>query len=175
MKVGKIFRDSMINRISNAMNKNSNVFVMNYTKLSGPQINTIRKDLKKIGAQMYVSRNSIIDLAFKKLEQEDLSGKVDGQTALIWTNTDSVEISKLLMKFAKEFQGISVRGGLLEGVVLKQEDVKKLSDLPSRTVLLSTLLGTMIAPATRLLGAMNGKSRDLLSILKQLSEKKGGN
>ena len=70
---------------------------------------------------------------------------------------------------------VCIAGGLLEGKELNKNDVKKLSDLPSREVLLSMLLSTIQSPLTRLAGALNAKTRDLISVLKQLSEKKGGN
>ncbi|OGX32487.1 MAG: 50S ribosomal protein L10 [Omnitrophica WOR_2 bacterium RIFCSPHIGHO2_01_FULL_48_9] len=154
---------------------NTNVFLVSYKNISGPQMNTLRKDLKKIGAQMYVSRNSLIQLALKSAEQEVLSERVKGQTALIWGNTDSAVISKLLVKFTKDFEGIALGGGLFDGKLLEKDDIKRLSELPSREVLLAMLLRTMLSPATQFAGVLNSKTRDLLSIMKQLSEKKGGN
>ena len=81
----------------------------------------------------------------------------------------------MIMEFSKDLDNVNVQGGVLDGRTLNEGDVKRLSDLPPREVLLSTLLGTIQAPLTRLAGALNAKSRDLLSILKQYSEKKGGN
>ena len=173
--VGKIFRDRMVNQIKGGVEENSNLFLLSYRNISGIQMNSLRKSLKKVGAQMYVTRNSIIQIALKGLEQKDLADRVEGQTALVWSNTDSVEVSKVLVKFTKDFQGILLKGGLLEGKLLNQGDITTLSDLPSKNVLRSILLATILAPLTRLAGAFNAKSSDLLSILKQLSEKKGGN
>ncbi|OGX26833.1 MAG: 50S ribosomal protein L10 [Omnitrophica WOR_2 bacterium RIFCSPHIGHO2_02_FULL_48_11] len=174
MKVGKIFREKMTGQVKAAVG-NTNVFLVSYKNISGPQMNTLRKDLKKIGAQMYVSRNSLIQLALKSAEQEVLSERVKGQTALIWGNTDSAVISKLLVKFTKDFEGIALGGGLFDGKLLEKDDIKRLSELPSREVLLAMLLRTMLSPATQFAGVLNSKTRDLLSIMKQLSEKKGGN
>ena len=84
-------------------------------------------------------------------------------------------VSKALFKFAEGCDGVQIRGGVLDGAVLTQTDIKRLADLPAKEVLQAQLLGTMIAPLTRLAGSLNAKTRDLLSILKQLSEKKGGN
>ena len=75
----------------------------------------------------------------------------------------------------KDFETVIVQGGLLQGKLIEQADIKKLSELPSRDVLLSMLLSAIQSPLTRLAGALNAKTRDLVSVLKQLSEKKGGN
>ena len=124
---------------------------------------------------MYVSKNSLASLALKDLEREKLAESIDGQTAFIWSDSDSVEISKILVEFAKDIDTVSVSGGLLEGKILDKDDVKRLSDLPSREILLSMLLSAIQSPLTRFAQALNAKTRDLLSVLKQLSEKKGGN
>ena len=172
--VGKLLREQMAKQVKDGVQKNSNLFLLSYSKVNGNQMSTLRKDLKKVGAQMYVTRNTIIQHAFNELDQKDLAGRIEGQTAIVWSNTDSVEVSKVLVKFVKNLQGILLKGGLLEGRILEQDDIKTLADLPSKDVLRSTLLGTMLAPLTRFAGALNAKSQDLLSILKQLSEKKGG-
>lgn len=172
-RVGQLFREQLVGNIKSNAEKNSNVFLLSYSRLSGNTINTLRKDLKKNGATMSVAKNALARLALKEIEGEELVGEVGNQTAFVWTDADSVEVSKILVNFAKECETFAVKGGLLEGRVIKESDVKRLSDLPSRQVLLAMLLGTIQAPVTRILGAMNAKSRDLLSILKQLSEKKG--
>jgi large subunit ribosomal protein L10 len=80
-----------------------------------------------------------------------------------------------LVDFVKGFEGVIVQGGLLQGRILEQEDVKRLSELPTREILLAKLLSVIQSPLNRLAMALNAKTRELLSILKQLSEKKGGN
>ena len=174
-KVGQLYREDLSNRIKEAIDHNSNVFLVSYSSLSGAQLNDFRKSLKKAGADVFVSKNSIARITLKNLKHDKLAERIKGQTALVWSSADSVQVSKILIKFAKDSENIKLQGGLLEGKILEQDDIKKLSDLPSREVLLSMLLGTIQAPLTRLAGALNAKTRDLLSILKQLSEKRGGN
>ncbi|MBF0521498.1 MAG: 50S ribosomal protein L10 [Candidatus Omnitrophica bacterium] len=172
--IGQLFREILANDIKKGINKNANVFVLSYSELSSAQICDLRKTLRKSGADIYVSKNSIARIALKDLNYEKLAEKVDQQTAFVWGNKDSVEISKILIKFEKDFETVKIKGGVLEGRVLENDDVKRLSELPSREVLLSMLLGAIQSPLTRFAGALNAKTRDLLSVLKQLSEKKGG-
>ena len=94
---------------------------------------------------------------------------------MVWGGSDSAEVSKILIDFIKTSEKVVVQGGLLQGRILEQADIKKLSELPSKEVLLATLFATIQAPLTRFAGALNAKTRDLLSVLKQLGEQKGGN
>ncbi len=175
-KVGQIFREGVVNRIRSDVEASNSVFVVSYSAISGLKMADLRKSLRASGARMNVARNSVIKVAFKGLDYPELAEKVSNRsTALVYTEAEAPAVSKALLEFAKEIETITVEGGLLDGRVLEPADVKRLADLPSKDVLFAMLLGTIQAPLTRLASALNAKSRDLLSILKQLSEKKGGN
>ncbi|HOW35940.1 MAG TPA: 50S ribosomal protein L10 [Candidatus Omnitrophota bacterium] len=172
--IGKVLRENMVNRIKSGIDKDGSIFLISYSKISSGKMNDLRKALKKAGAKMYVSKNTIAAKALKDLKQDVLADRVHGQTAFVFCTGDSVEVSKALTNFAKTCEGLLFEGGLLSGKVLEKADIKRLADLPSREALLAMLLGTIQAPLTRFAGALTGKMQDLLSILKQLSEQKGG-
>jgi large subunit ribosomal protein L10 len=174
-KVGQLYREALVNQVKKGVTENDNTFLLSYSQVSGLQMSDLRKNLKQTGANVCVTKNSVFRLALKEVEQEELSNRVSGQTALVWGGTDSAEISKILIDFIKTSENVVVQGGLLQGRILEQADVKKLSELPSREVLLATLFATIQSPLTRFAGALNAKTRDLLSVLKQLGEQKGGN
>ena len=167
-KVGQIYRENLANRIKKSVEDSSSIFLISYSHISGPKMNDLRKSLRSIGADVFVSRNTIARQALKELKQETFTERLKGQTAFIWSKSDSAEISKVLCKFIKDCETVKLQGGLLDGRVLEFDDIKRLSELPSRQVLLSILLGTMQAPLTRLAGALNAKTQELFSILKQL-------
>ncbi len=173
-RVGQIFRKGLYKNIKAGISENSGTFLVTYTALSSRQMDDFRKNMKRLGAEVFVSKNRIARLALKELSFDGLADLLSGQTAFAWSNEDAVAISKALVGFAKDWEGFQVKGGLLDGLVLSRVDVQRLADLPPKEVLQAQLLATIIAPLTRLAGALNAKSRELLSILKQYSEKKGG-
>lgn len=174
MKVGGILRKQLVSAIKDGVEKNQNTFLVSYSGISASQMNILRKDLSKKSAKMKVTKSKIARIALKDLKLEPASTNIREQVALVHADSDAAEISKILVKFSKECKGFAVQGGLLQGAFLPKEDVARLSDLPSREVLLAKLLSLIQSPATKLAYILNAKSRDLLSILKQYSEKKGG-
>ena len=174
-KVGKVLRSRLYKGIKQGIEGNQVVFLINYSAVSSSEIGTLRKDLSKIGAQMHVPQNRIAKLVLRDLKNDALADGIKGQSAFIWSNSDAVTVSKALVKFTDQFKSVDVRGGLLDGAVLAGGDVKRLSDLPAKEVLQAQLLQVILSPMTRFAGLLNAKSRDLLSILKQYGEKKGGN
>ena len=173
-RIGQVYRDKLKDNLRQAVTDSQNVFLLSYTRLSAPKISDLRRTLKKAGAQIFVSKNSLARIALKDLKHDALAERITGQTAFVWSNKDSADISKILVKFAKECVTAKLTGGLISAQIIAESDIKRLSELPSREVLLSQLLATIQAPLTRLAYVLNAKSIDVLSILKQLSEKKGG-
>jgi large subunit ribosomal protein L10 len=173
-KVGTLLREKLVHHLKDGVDYHENIFLVSYSGVSSVQLSSLRKNLRAAGANVFVSKNRIAKFALKELKLEELSGFINGQTAFIWSNTDSVEISKALVKFSELCKGFVVRGCVIGEEILGQAEVEQLSKLPSKTVLQAQLLGTILAPLTRLAYALNAKSRDLLSIMKQLSEQKGG-
>ena len=173
IKVGTLYRQRMAETVKEGVSKKSSTFVVSYRGISSAKMNILRKDLKRKKAEVLVSKTSVARIALKDAKCEDLAARIEGQMALILSNADASEVSKVLVKFAKDYEGFIVRGGVLDGAFLTEEEVKTLSDLPSREVLLAKLMGTMSAPLTRFAGALNAKTRDMISILKQKSEKGG--
>ena len=170
IKVGTLYRQRMANSIKTGVSEKSSTFVVSYRGISSAKMNILRKDLKRKKAEVLVSKTSVARIALKQAKFEDLAGRIEGQMALILSNADASEVSKVLVKFAKDYEGFIVRGGMLDGAFLTEAQVATLSNLPSREVLLAKLMGTMSAPLTRFASSLNSKTRDLISILKQKSD-----
>src|SRR5580698_9914388 len=170
-KVGTLYRQKMASSVKTGVSEKSSTFVVSYRGISSAKMNTLRKDLKRKKAEVLVSKSSVARIALKEAKHEGLADTIKGQMALILSNADASEVSKVLVNFSKSYEGFVVCGGVLDGAFLTEAQVKTLSDLPSREVLLAKLMGTMNAPLTRFAGALNAKTRELMSILQQKSEK----
>lgn len=175
MKVGRLYREKMVSTIKNGVEKKNNAFVVNYRNISSGDISALRKTLQGQKAKMVLSKGTLARIALKDSALSFVSDTLKGHTAFVWSDVDPVQVSKVLVNFAEKNETFAVRGAIVEGNPLKQADVKRLSDLPAKEVLVAQLLGTLQAPITRLARALNGKTTELILILKQLSEKKGGN
>ncbi len=174
MKVGQLYRQRIADTVQGGVTKKSNTFVVSWRGISSSKMDSLRKDLKRKKADVLISKTSIARIALKNSNYEDLAKCLNGQIAFVLSDADASEVSKILVKFATDCEGFTVQGGLFNGDILSPAQVKTLSDLPSREVLLAKFVGVLQAPVTRFAGALNAKTRDFVSILKQKSEK-GGN
>ena len=174
MRVGELYRQKIAASVKDGITKNSSAFVVSFTGISGAKMNTLRKDLRRKKADVLVAKTSVARIAFKEAKFQTLADRMEGETAFVLSDADASEISKILVKFAKDYEGFVVKGGVLDGNLLDPNQIKTLSELPPREVLLSMLLGTLLAPMSSFVRVLSAAPRDLLTVLKQKSEK-GGN
>src|SRR5271167_645779 len=98
MKVGTLYRQRMADSVTAGVSKKSSTFVVSYSGIPSAKINILRKDLKRKKAEVLVSKTSVARIALKEAKCEDLAGCIEGQMALVLSNADASEVSKILVK-----------------------------------------------------------------------------
>lgn len=148
------------------------VLVVNYTGLSVSLQQTLKSELKKVGSDMVVVKNTLIKRAGKEagFTEEMLTDEIlSGQTALIISKEDAVAPVQVIGKFAKENQIPQFKIGLVEGNVQDKEALLKISTLPTKDVLYSQVVGSLMSPMYGLVGTLNGNMQKLVYLLKEVS------
>jgi large subunit ribosomal protein L10 len=154
-----------------------------YRGLSVEQMTLLRRELKANGAVGRVVKNTLARLSVEQglaqadqAEREKFAALFTGPSFLIFAGEDVVGPSKVLAKFAKEWDKLEIKGGWFEGAFVDASGVEQLSKLPSKEELYSQLLSVISAPATqvvRLLSAPAGQLVRLLGAYKDKLEAKG--
>lgn len=157
----KIILDELLERV----NASPFVLVIEYTGMTVPQFSELRNRLSASGAECHVAKNTYMRKVFAEAGLPDTGDKLVGQTAFITGASDVAATAKVLKNFEKEFQKPGIRLGILDGALLDENQVKAIADLPSREVLLATLLGVINAPATKLLRTINEPGASLARVI----------
>lgn len=74
---------------------------------------------------------------------------MEGTTSIAICEGDPVAAAKVVAEFSKKLaaqEKFVIKSGFVDGKVISVDEVKALADLPSREVLVATVLGTLIAP-----------------------------
>jgi large subunit ribosomal protein L10 len=108
--------------------------------------------------------------AIANAELPDISEHLLGQTAFVTGESDVCGAAKTIKSFVKEFKKPEVKTGILDGDILDAAQIEALADLPSREVLLATLLGTINAPASQLVRTLNEPAASLARVIKAKNE-----
>jgi hypothetical protein len=80
-------------------------------------------------------------------------------------------VAKILKLFAAEFKIGALKIGVVDKEILSTSDVEALAELPSREILLSRLLGLLLAPATQLVRVLNEPASAFARLLSAKADK----
>jgi large subunit ribosomal protein L10 len=95
-----------------------------------------------------------------------------GPTALIYTSQDPVSVAKALTESVKKLKKTKIKGAVLEGKKISEEELKAIADLPPKEILISKMLGSLNAPAQNLVYALSGVARNLVYVLEAIRKQK---
>ena len=148
------------------------LYYTDFTGLNVKRMTELRRRLRKAGVDYVVIKNT---LALRAINDSGLTGtRLKGPTGVV-VSKDPVAAAKLLTDFAKENdQKPVMKGGLLEGAVIDQAQIKKLASMPSREQMLAELGAGLMSPMAAFVGAMNGLMYMMVGALEALKAQKEG-
>lgn len=122
------------------------LYFTDFTGLNVKRMTDLRRRFRKAGVQYVVIKNT---LALRAASASGLTGigeRLTGPTGVVLAK-DPVAAAKVLADFARENEKRpAVKGGMLDGVALTEDQIKRLATMPSREQMLAQLGGAMQAP-----------------------------
>ena len=176
-KIGRVCKEYMIKELTEKLKGSTNIFVTDCSGLSVASLGKLRANLKPSKSSYVIMKNSLGKLALKNANGDALLPFIDGTVGLVLGGADPTVISKALMSFTKESDRFKIKGGILDGQLISAADVKALSALPSREVLLARAFGGMKAPISGFVNVLNGTIGKIvyaINAIQKKKEKEGG-
>lgn len=158
----KIIVDELLDRV----NSSPFLLVIDYVGMTVPQFTELRNRLQAVGAECHVGKNRYMRIVIEEAGLPSLGDDLKGQTAFLTGQDDVCGAAKVLKNFAKEFKRPEIKSGILDGAALDTAQIEALADLPSREVLLATLLSVINAPASKLVRTINEPGSALARVIK---------
>jgi large subunit ribosomal protein L10 len=146
------------------------VFVVAYDKMTMKAISALRAEARQTGSELHVVKNTLMDIAAKNAGLEP-KGFFDGSSLVGFAHSDAASLAKALQKASKASEVFKIKGGYLDGKALEAAQVVALADLPPMPVMRAKLLGTISAPASKLVRTLAEPARQMAAVLKSYSEK----
>ncbi|MEZ4598412.1 MAG: 50S ribosomal protein L10 [Syntrophotaleaceae bacterium] len=165
-------KEKVIAEVSDLLSSAKATFLADYRGLDVEKTNQLRGELRAVGVDYRVVKNTLMRLAAKGTEAECLDKLLAGPTAVAFAQNDPAASAKVLSEFAKNNKNFELKGGALGGKLLSVDEVQALADLPSREVLLAKLLGSINAPVSNFVGVLAAVPRSLVQVLAAIQDQK---
>ena len=163
---------NIINDLNTRLNASPFLFVADYTGLKVDKFGELRNRLFTVGACCTVVKNTFLRRALAQAGLPELS-ELHGQTAIVTGDKDVAAAAKVLKNFTAEFKKPTIKTGIVDRLVVSTAQIETIADLPSRDVLLATLLGVLNAPASQLVRVLNEPASALARLLNAKAAKDG--
>jgi large subunit ribosomal protein L10 len=152
--------------------KNSQaMYLASYSGVTMKAIDGLRAKARESGAEVHVVKNTLFTLAMKNAGIEHDTELLEGSTLIGFAPQDPPALAKIFADFSKGLETVKIKGGFLGSQNLTPAEVKSLADLPSLSIMQAILLGTILAPASKLVRTLVEPARSLAAVIQAYSEK----
>ena len=148
--------------------------VTEYRGLTVAEISTIRRQLRTLGADYKVFKNTLVRRAVEGTDAEPMTAFLEGPTAIAFVEGDVSAVAKALRDLAKTSPKLLLKGGVMDGKALSAKDLIALADLPSRDVLLAQFAGALASPLRTMASLLKAVPQNFAYGLSALLDSKGG-
>jgi len=172
----KADKERVVAELTERLQTTSTLFVADYRGLSVSEIDELRTKLIEAGARFTVVKNTLTKRAAEAAGADSLLALLDGPTAIAFIEADGdmVGVAKALADTARTTKVLALRGGLLDGSPIGEEEIKSLATLPPLDVLRGQVIGAITAPLMTVVGLISAPVRDLLGLIDARIEQLGG-
>ena len=144
-----------VSKLAEEMKEAKLILLTDYRGINVADDTVLRKDLRNANATYRIIKNNITRRALAECGLEGLDEKLEGPTAVVISNEDYLEPSKIIYKYSKDNDFYQIKGGVIEGKVMTTEEIITLAKLPSRETLLSMLAGALLGNISKVAVALN--------------------
>ena len=146
----------MLEDIRQTLSETQLVVAIDYKGLSVAEITNLRRSLREKGCSCTVAKNTLMGIAIKEDSNwQPMKELLKGPNAFLFLKDDLGGGIKAYQDFQKATKKTEFRGGVMEGRLLNEDDVKAIADLPSKEELVAQIAGALNNVATKLAVALN--------------------
>lgn len=163
----------VISEIVGLLNNTSSVFLVDYSRINVEDISKLRREFLKEGVQYKVFKNTFFKRALDETGKFPLlADNLKGMTGFVFSGESVSATAKVIKKFFDDKQKFALKACYIESQYFSSDKLEELSKLPSKAEIMAGILGSIEAPISGIVGAINAVMRDLASIIDEIAKKK---
>jgi large subunit ribosomal protein L10 len=147
------------------------VYLVEYSQMNMKALEELRDKARDIGAELHVTKNTLLKLAMEQAKYDKVKLQ-EGTTMCALAFEDAPALAKIISDTAKDKkESFVVKSGYLNGQFITADQVTALADLPPLPVMRAMLLGTILAPASKLVRTLAEPGRSVAAVIKAFADK----
>nr|AUG32345.1 50S ribosomal protein L10 [Paulinella longichromatophora] len=164
-------KQQIIDELKKLLDQSEMALVLDYQGLSIKEMSDLRTRLQASNGVCKVTKNTLMRRAIDgDSSWSDLESLLTGTNAFILVKGDVGGAVKALQAFQKDTKKSETKGGLFEGKLLSQPEIKAIGELPSKEILMGQIAGALNSVATQIAIGIKEVPSGLARALKQHAE-----
>jgi large subunit ribosomal protein L10 len=171
LAISKQRKDDLVSQYSEWMTKSRALILTEYIGLTMKQLDDLRSKTRDAGGEFHIVKNTLGKVAFQNVGWELPDDFLEGSTAVGFAFKDAPALAKTMADFAKSSEFLKIKGGYLGTKPITADEIKALAELPPLPVMRAQLLGTIMAPASKLVRTLAEPARSLAAVIQAYADK----
>jgi large subunit ribosomal protein L10 len=161
-------KQQIVEELKQLLGEAEMTLVLDYQGLSTKEMTDLRTRLQASNGVCKVTKNTLMRRAIDgDRVWSSLDSLLSGTNAFILIKGDIGGAVKAVQAFQKEIKKSETKGGLFEGRLLSQDEIKAIGELPTKEVLIAQIAGAINAVTTKVAVGINEVPSGLARALKQ--------
>ena len=166
-------KSDIVSEVKEMIVKSTGIFLTNYSGNNVEDISDLRNAFRKESVKYKVFKNTLFKRAVEETGKYDkLSDHLVGMTGFAFAGDNPIAPAKIIKKYLDNNKKLSLKGCYVEDEYFDGSELNKLASIPSKNELVASILSSIMAPASGIVGAINAVMRDLVSVIGEISKTK---
>ena len=163
----------VVSELKEMIQNSSAIYLTDYSGINVEDISRIRSEFRKEKVKYKVIKNTLFKRALEELGKYDkLADHLIGMTGYAFASDNPVAPAKIIKKYFSEKEKLSLKACYLDEQFYEGTKLDMLAALPSKNDLIANILGSIKSPISGIAGAMNAVTRNLVSVVDQVTKQK---
>jgi large subunit ribosomal protein L10 len=162
-------KQAIVAEIQDLLKEAQLALVIDYQGLTVAEITDLRNRLRPKGAVCKITKNTLMRIAVEgDSNWQPMTEFLKNSSAFVLVKEDLGGAIKEYQAFQKDSKKTILRGGVMEGQALTEEQVKAITELPTKEELMARLAGAIKAMPTRVAVGINAVPTKLAVGIKEV-------
>lgn len=171
-ELNKTEKVRVISELQGKFAKAKGVIFTDYRGLSVEEMSDLRNTLRKYALEYRVIKNTLARRAAEGTPVDTAKHLFLGPVGLAVGYNDPILLTKKIIEYNRANEKLRIKGGVIEGDVCTPDEIKTISELPSRENLLSMLGGVMQSPLSKFAGILSATLLQFVYAIEALKKQK---
>lgn len=154
-KLNRKEKEAAIARLKENFARAKAAVVTRYQGMTVQELGELRLSLSKVGVQYKVVKNTLARIAAEGTPVAPAREHLKGPVGIALGFDDAIAAAKGIIGFAGKNEKLKPMAAVIDGEFLLAGELKAVSELPPRQVLLGMMAGVMAAPLSKMAGALS--------------------